>query len=386
MKKVGIDFDGIITQLIKYEELGIDEFIYLKSELSILLSKPRFGIFQILSSLYFYSDLYIVTARPERHKKAILEWLKINDFLHFFKEVICLENTSKVEFIHSENFELLIDDKEFNIELNSHKFLLWTNQDYTDILNFSFSILSLSKATFRYENGFILNNIELKSELGSSPVYIITYTNSAKHKLRVCDNLDTFNRISNILIFSKSNKIKITQEKIATSGLSILKSYIVGRSIDELKDMERTQSIKKVAETLQQFHSISYGNYSLCSADNFNIIVKENGEIYFIDLEAVIQETYIIDLIWAEYFLCKNEDECNLFLENYLLICEERPTIRSVELAHNIFLTWINYLLLKSRKRNYLFDEKTKSITKILTEINQKKKQLQLTRVLQKWG
>jgi hypothetical protein len=386
MKKIAIDFDGVITMPFNNSELGIDEFRYLKSELSILLSVPRVGTFQILSALHFYSDLYIVTARPERHKKAILEWLKINNFSPFFSEVICLENTSKIEFIHSEKFELLIDDKEFNIDISSNKFLLWTNQDYTDILKNSFLNLSFSKAFFRYESSFILDNVELKSELGSSPVFIISYTNLTKHKLRVCDNLDTFNRINNILFFSKSNNLQFTQEKIATSGLSILKSYIEGRGIDELNDKERIQSIANVAETLIKFHSISNGKFSLCSADNFNIIIKENGEIYFIDLEAVIQETYIVDLIWAEYFLCKNEEECNLLFDKYLLICKERPTIKDVELAHNIFLTWINYLLLKSINRNILFSEKTNKTSKILTEINQKEKQLQLTRVLQNWG
>jgi hypothetical protein len=312
--------------------------------------------------------------------------LKINDFLHFFSEIICLENTSKIEYIYSEKFDLLIDDKEFNIDLKSNKFLLWTNQDYTDILKISLFILSLSKAYFRYESNFILDNVELKSELGSSPVFIISYTNLTKHKLRVCDNTDTFNRVNKLLDFSKSNKLQITQEKIGISGLSILKSYIDGKGIDELNNKDRLQAIIKVAETLQNFHSISNRNYSLCSADNFNIIIKESGEIYFIDLEAVIQETYIIDLIWAEYFLCKNEEECNLLFDNYLLNSNERPTVKDVELAHNIFLTWINYLLLKSRNRLFLFDEKVKRISEILTEINQKEKQLQLTRVLQKWG
>jgi hypothetical protein len=386
MKKTAIDFDGVITMPFLYGEFGIDEFRYLKSELSILLSQPRVGTFQLLSALHFYSDLYIVTARPERHKKAILEWLKINDFLHFFSEIICLENTSKIEYIYSEKFDLLIDDKEFNIDLKSNKFLLWTNQDYTDILKISLFILSLSKAYFRYESNFILDNVELKSELGSSPVFIISYTNLTKHKLRVCDNTDTFNRVNKLLDFSKSNKLQITQEKIGISGLSILKSYIDGKGIDELNNKDRLQAIIKVAETLQNFHSISNRNYSLCSADNFNIIIKESGEIYFIDLEAVIQETYIIDLIWAEYFLCKNEEECNLLFDNYLLNSNERPTVKDVELAHNIFLTWINYLLLKSRNRLFLFDEKVKRISEILTEINQKEKQLQLTRVLQKWG
>lgn len=386
MKKTAIDFDGVITMPFLYGEFGIDEFRYLKSELSILLSQPRVGTFQLLSALHFYSDLYIVTARPERHKKAILEWLKINDYLHFFSDIICLENTSKIEYIHSEKFDLLIDDKEFNIDLKSNKFLLWTNQDYTDILKISLFKLSLSKAYFRYESNFILDNVELKSELGSSPVFIISYTNLTKHKLRVCDNTDTFNRINKLLDFSKSNKLQITQEKIGISGLSILKSYIDGKGIDELNNKDRLQAIIKVAETLQNFHSISNRNYSLCSADNFNIKIKESGEIYFIDLEAVIQETYIIDLIWAEYFLCKNEEECNLLFDNYLLNSNERPTIKDVELAHNIFLTWINYLLLKSRNRLFLFDEKVKRISEILTEINQKEKQLQLTRVLQKWG
>jgi len=386
MKKTAIDFDGVITMPFLYGELGIDEFRYLKSELSILLSQPRVGTFQLLSALHFYSDLYIVTARPERHKKAILEWLKINDFLPFFSDIICLENTSKIEYIHSEKFDLLIDDKEFNVDLKSNKFLLWTNQDYTDILNISLFNLSLSKAYFRYDSNFILDNVELKSELGSSPVFIISYTNLTKHKLRVCDNLDTFNRINNLLFFTKSNNLQCTQEKIATSGFSILKSYIEGRSIAELNENERIQTISNLAETLMTFHSISNGKYSLCSADNFNIIVKENGEINFIDLEAVIQGTYIIDLIWAEYFLCKNDAECNLLFDKYFLICKKRPTINDVELAHNIFLTWINYLLLKSRNRNILFSEKTNKISEILSEINQKEKQLQLTRVLQNWG
>jgi hypothetical protein len=347
--KIGIDFDGVFTNL------GLTDFSnyengFLKSELSITVSKPNSDIEKILSFVINFCNIYIVTARPITHKKIIKKWLLDNQFNDYISDIICCGDNPKSKYIKQHNLILLIDDKLENVEPLGDKGYFYKGQPIVEMVISISKTLINAQAFFNKQVALRIKSVSKIGNLGASPTFLLEYENGTKHKLRICKDKQTFKQIYTLLNFANENNLNFISKKIFSIGFCIFKEYVEGISINSISEPERKKYIEECANCLVLFVSICKANncqFSICSIDNFNVIITKNNKVMFIDLEASFQGSYIIDLIWAEKLLCNTEDEAKLFFDKFF---SENSKLNNSEFLtqFNNYKTWLHQQLTDS--------------------------------------
>jgi len=386
--KIAFDFDGVCTDLSYIREHNINESRYLFSPFSISLSKVRPGVLELVSIFGLFAELYILTARPTDDVIFINEWLKENQLNQFFKKVLSCNETAKSDVMKRHKINLLIDDTPIHfLSLSNYMGgILWLNQTWIEISNQIFKYLvNTSCASLRSLPEKRLREIKYATNLGSSQVYILTFNDNSKLKLRVCLNRETVDRVMMFLKITKKNKIKSVSRLVASNGLAIVKNYIDGKVISSYTREERLSIITRVGSTLARLHEIKLDmsisdkkfainseNESLLvfSADNYNTIVTDNGEVAFIDLEMCSSGSRWIDFYWCDFFLCENDQEKVAFYDGYFLIYRgDHATEEEKKIAILNFKLWVSFQLQYSRKIHFNDKEKIRTIEDTLKEL-----------------
>jgi hypothetical protein len=366
--KIGIDFDGICTDLSSIKGKEINEHEYLYSPVSIQLSKPRIGILEIVSVLGLFADLSIVTSRPDGDLIYIKEWLLKNQLLSFFEDILCCGDQSKSNMIAQHRISLLIDDKIEHTTSLSKDFIgiLWNKQPWIDLIKEILALLiKLKTVVLKSQTNLILKNFDDLSDLGSSPVLILSFDNLTKLKLRVCFNEDVKSRIVSFLKITEYNNYNHACRLVALNGLAILKTYRYGVDISSFDNEKRLNYILKTGIALAKLHALKADEFVsdfklhqddeiksllVFSADNYNMIVTQEDEIVFIDLEACNIGSRWIDVCWAKNLLCKNEQERNVLEKGYSLVYEgAKPEQEKQKLIELDYKLWLTYQLQNSK-------------------------------------
>lgn len=373
---VYIDFDGVVTNNLTEDNfLEKYEIAYLKSDISIELSKPNPIIEKILSFLILFSDIYIITERPNSQKSLILNWLYKYQLEKYISKVISCKYNPKANYINNKKTILLIKDKKYNLIKLNNKVVIYKGQKLSDLILILSEKLIYSNVRLRKIPSLKLYEVKNIGSLGSSIAFLITYSNNIKHKLRICKNIETFNNINSVLDFSNKNKIKFIPRKITSIGYCVLKEYIDGIKISEVLKDKRKKIIQDIAICLKEFHlkcMLDKKHIILCCIDNFNIIINDNN-IFFIDLEASRNGNYLIDLIWAEKLLCFNYFEKTLFLDSYFKNEKIKLTIKELNNEYNNYKSWLHHQLLDSYLEHKDDLEKKSTIFNILKSLWEEK-------------
>ena len=142
-----IDFDGVIANMCAlksswiYKRIGktipvyncdrtrcvpiIGEKLYndmseevYGSELS-LEAKPILDVQESLATLSELGLLYLLSARKEINMKYVHRWLLNKDLDHYFEQIICTYNKSKISIAENLECKVLIDDDQRHLLSNS---------------------------------------------------------------------------------------------------------------------------------------------------------------------------------------------------------------------------------------------------------------------------
>lgn len=386
--KIAIDFDGVCTDLTFVYEHVVNEFNYLYSPFSISISKPRNGILELVSLLGLFADLSVITSRPDGDRAYIVDWLAKNDLLLFFENIICCNDAAKSELMERHAITLLIDDKPEHLVFSTDdlKGALWGTQTWTELAKeILILLIGGSKIAVKGNPDVVLSDVELATDLGASQVFILTFSDKSKSKIRVCQDYEVKHRVLGALEIAGKNNYKHISRFIATNGLAILKSFIEGKPISSFDQNERPFYVSKVGSALAKLHEIKMEKplsgfgfsrnetvncFLVFSADNHNTIVTPDNEIAFIDLEACNTGSRWIDLCWAENLLCENGREIQALLEGYFAIYKENgPTPHEKELAKLNYKLWLTYQLQNGRDVHLGAPQKLRIIDETLSHL-----------------
>jgi hypothetical protein len=366
--KIAIDFDGVCTDLSFVHEKKANEFDYLYSPFSISISKPRKGVLELVSVFGLFADLSIITSRPFEDEAYIKDWLSKNNLLSFFQNVLCCGEVAKSEMMERHGITLLIDDKPKHlVSLTENlKGILWDKQSWIELTKEIFNLLiATSNASLKVKVDLILNEVEYLTDLGSSQVFILKFANKTKLKLRVCLNNAIKQRVLKFLETATRNNYNHVSRLVTENGLAILKLFIEGNLISTFNKNERLTYISKAGSALAKLHSIKIdksisdlkfhlNEASECllvfSADNYNMIVTQQNEVVFIDLEACNSGSRWIDFHWSENLLCENDHERKALAEGYFTIYKgDKATDEELKMAKLNYKLWLTYQLQNSK-------------------------------------
>jgi hypothetical protein len=366
--KIAIDFDGVCTDLSFVREQMANEFDYLYSPFSISISKQRKGILELVSVFGLFADLSVITSRPVEDQAYIKDWLSKNQLLSFFQNVLCCGDVAKSEMMKQHGITLLIDDKPKHLVslTDNLKGILWDKQTWIELAKEVFNFLiATSNTSLKMKVNLILNEVEYLTDLGSSQVFILKFSDKTKLKLRVCLNGAVKQRVINFLETATKNNYNHVTRLVAENGLAILKLFIEGNLISTFSESERLIYISKAGSALAKLHSIKIGksisdlkfhlndaNESLLvfSADNYNMIVTAENEVAFIDLEACNSGSKWIDFHWSENLLCENDQERKALAEGYFAIYKgKKATEEEMKMAKLNYKLWLTYQLQNSK-------------------------------------
>lgn len=383
--RISIDFDGVCTDLSFVRKQEINQYEYLFSPFSVTLSKMRKGILEIISVLGLFGEIYILTSRKEEHKPYIENWLAVNNLLPFIKDILCCGEIPKNCLMQQYNISLHIDDDIHHLDIlkENQKGILWEGQSWLCVLKDFFRFV-IENPTFRLnaEPQKSIISAECTSDLGPSPVFILTLIGNYKLKLRICLNELVKLRILGFLETIKGSSYNHVAKLIDTNGLALLKSFIEGQPINELSEDKRIGYIEKVGIALAKLHKITPNSYDstlnfsietenisplIFSADNYNTVIINNNDIGFIDLEACNIGNRWIDCCWAENLLCLNDKEKSVFYDGYFSIYQgSKPNNDELQLAKQNYKLWLTYQLSQSISINIDNSEKLQTINHII--------------------
>ena len=366
--KISFDFDGVCTDLSYINEQLDNANEYLYSPFSISISKPRKGIYELISIFGLFADLSIITSRPVDDQVFIKEWLSKNQLISFFENIYCSGDVQKSEIMEQHGIVLLIDDDPNQINLLTNKLngILWNKQTWIELAKEIFKFLiSSSNATLKAHTNLILREVEHLTDLGSSQVFILIFSDNTTLKLRVCLNDEVKQRVIKFLETAARNNYNHVARLIAENGLAILKSFIEGNLISTYNESERLIYILKAGSALAELHSIKIDkplsdlkfhlneateSLLVFSADNYNMIVTTENEVAFIDLEACNSGLSWIDFHWSENLLCNNDQERKAFAEGYFTIYQgDKATEEEMKMAKLNYKLWLSYQLQNSK-------------------------------------
>jgi len=386
--RIGFDFDGVCTDLTFIQGRRISIHDYLYSPYSIILSKRRHGLFELVSVLGLFFDILIVTSRPDGDRPCIERWLKENDLDRYFDTIVCCGDNGKKETLTKNNISLLVDDSIEQITgFNAGRYgLLWNKQSWVDLALEIFEYL----CPFPYIRDSSLcstttvKKIELFSDLGASPVFILTFLDGEKLKVRVCLTEEIRDKIVYFLNATQEEEFRHVAQLIDTNGLAIVKTYVYGKIISEFSVQERLKYIFKVGLALAKLHSFDvrepFPSYNVdleddlsllvFSADNFNTLITYKGEVVFIDLEACNIGSRWSDYCWAENLLCQTPKE-NESLKNgyYSVYNGENVEPSKLNIANYNYKLWLTKQLQLSRLANCKDSEKIAQINEIIDSL-----------------
>lgn len=366
--RIGIEFDG---------NFSVNTNIHDPKSLSYCRSSPvslpidrlaiRKGIYELISVLGLFGDIYVLTSRSNGFKMQIEEWLIQNGMYTLIEEIVFCENSSIAEIAHKNKLNLIILNNAFTIltsciQNQNLTTIIWYKQSWLELLIGVFGVFIKSKSTYLKANpNAIIYKAEYFSELGSSPIFLLFFSDNTKLKLRICFDINTKNRIMNFLEITSANKYEHVSRLVCYNGLAIVKSYTVGLRLDCIDNTRRLEFINKTGIALARLHAINIINYKdsvsenikskllVCSADNYNIIINTSKEITFIDLEAVTIGPRWVDMIWAQNLLCNNSQELVALTNGYFSICEElRLNSTELSVAKGFYRNWLTTQLTKS--------------------------------------
>jgi hypothetical protein len=379
--KIAIDFDGVCTDLSFVSEQRANEFDYLYSPFSISISKPRKGILELISVFGLFADLSIITSRPVEDEAYIKDWLSKNELLSFFKDVFCCGDVAKSEMMKQQGITLLIDDKPKHLVSlpENLKGILWSKQTWMELTKEIFDFLiSTSNSSLKAKADLILSKVEYLTDLGSSQVFILSFADKTKLKLRVCLNESVKQRVINFLEIATRNNYNHVSRLISANGLAILKSFVEGNLISTFNEGERLIYISKAGSALAKLHSIKIDksisdlkfhlnepseSLLVFSADNYNMIVTKENEVAFIDLEACNSGSRWIDFHWSENLLCDNDQEKKALTDGYFSIYKgNKATEEEMKMAKLNYKLWLTYQLQNSKLIHSTDSEKLKII------------------------
>lgn len=386
--KIAIDFDGVCTDLSFVHEQKVNEFDYLYSPFSISISKPRKGILELVSVFGLFADLSIITSRPVEDKAYIKDWLSKNQLLSFFQNILCCGDVAKSEMMKQHGITLLIDDKPKHlVSLTENlKGILWSKQTWIELAKEVFNFLiATSNATLKVKANLILSQVEYLTDLGSSQVFILSFADKTKLKLRVCLNDEVKQRVIHFLETATRNNYNHVSRLVAENGLAILKLFIEGNLISTYNESERLTYISKAGSALAKLHSIKIDksisdlkfhlneaseSLLVFSADNYNMIVTKENEVAFIDLEACNSGSRWIDFHWSENLLCENEQERKALAEGYFAIYKgNKATDEEMKMAKLNYKLWLTYQLQNSKLIHSNDSEKLKIIDDTFSQL-----------------
>lgn len=357
--QIAIDFDGILTDLSFVAEHGLNEFNILRSPFSIAMSWPRKGIERILSVCALFSELVVLTSRPKEHRACIDSWLGQQGLAVFFSDVICCGDSPKHEFMAQHGLEVLIDDKASNIATLPTKMtgICWTEQGAGEIIVMLLDILSQRRSHLTCHPDSPLIKVEQATDTSAAPVHLLTLEDGSRYKLRVCksrahrSSMTAFLRVANAANYAHVACLR------AASECAVLKEFVIGKPIWEVPTPQRIKTVHAIGEALARLHAIECSPSSfpvplphyegqcsplVFSADNFNVFIKPNGQIAFIDLESSSCGSRWIDVCWARHLLCNNTSEIEVFEQGYNSIYQGPPANSAVaEMAEFDFKLWL---------------------------------------------
>jgi len=386
--KIAFDFDGVCTDLSYISEQLVDADEYLYSPFSISISKPRKGILELISIFGLFADLSIITSRPVDDQSFVKDWLSKNQLSSFFENIYCSGDVLKSEIMEQHGIVLLVDDNPDKIKFLTDKFngILWNKQTWIELAKeiFNFLITS-SNATLKINANLILREVKYLTDLGSSQVFILLFSDNTILKLRVCLNDEVKQRVIKFLGTTTRNNYNHVARLIAENGLAILKSFIEGNLISTFGDSERLIYIAKAGSALAKLHSIKIDKsisdlkfnlnetsetLLVFSADNYNMIVTTENEVAFIDLEACNSGSRWIDFYWSEFLLCENEQERKALAEGYFAIYKgDKATEEELKMAKLNYKLWVTYQLQNSKLTHSGDAQKNKIISDIFLSI-----------------
>jgi len=385
---IAFEFDGVCTDLSFIREKQISELDYLYSPFSLTISKPRNGILEILSIFGLFSDLAIISSRPVEDESYIKNWLSHNKLLSFFEKILCCGEFAKTEIMAQNGINVLIGVKTIHVisQSGNLKIILWNEQTWIEFAIELFTFLmSISKACIKIKPDLKLCEVEYLSDLGSSPVFLLKFTDRTKLKLRICLNYEVKYRVTTFLEIAVKNDYKHVSRLVAENGLAILKLYIEGKLISTFGKRERLYYVFKAGSALAKLHSIKInkpisnftfgindGSDSLLvlSADNYNMIITTENDVSFIDLEACNSGSRWIDLVWSDNLLCENERERKALIEGYFSIYKGNiATEEEMKMAKHNYKLWLTYQLQNSRLIHSRDTQKNKIISDTFLQI-----------------
>ncbi|MBE9183863.1 hypothetical protein IQ270_03765 [Microcoleus sp. LEGE 07076] len=341
------------------KEVDRSEFLY--SPISFFICPIRTGIVQLMSVSSFFSNIFILTSRPEEAKPFIKKWLLENQLLDLVEDIICCNGRPKINVMKEHKIDVLVDDEKRNLpdHIVDFKFILWQDQYWIDLLKNILEYFIASRARLKNNPRSFLKEFKLSTDIGASPVFILTLNDRRNIKLRLCSNNQTRDRIISFLRITEENRYSHVAVLIAVNGLAILKTYIEGVNVSSLREQDRMDMIFKVGVALAKLHSIEVDEFNsdfrlevlndgvsllVFSADNYNIIVTETGEIAFIDLEACNVGSRWVDYFWAREQLCQSDREKLILKEGYFsvymgnLLCPDEE--KMARLSYKVWLTY----------------------------------------------
>jgi len=339
--KLAIDFDGVLTDLCSIRTSCIDTHAFLRSPCSIEFSKPRVGSVEMISALSLFCDIVLVTSRPKSHESMILKWLCLWGFDSLISQIVCCGGAPKNIALGRDNAFILVDDSVENVQalLEPHFGILWSAQSWieltTDIVE---SLIHRNSACIR-GTGMRIVSLENISDLGASPVFVLTADDETRLKLRICVNRSVVQRIRDLGEIVNEAGYSCVAKTVQVSGLAVLKEFLPGKVIGVLEETRRHSAIEEAGRTLASLHDIPIDRFEhgrkpwvngceslvILAADDFNTIVKDAGGIAFVDLESATAASRWVDMIWAAMYLCRTRQEFDQLCSGYFSVFDGLP-------------------------------------------------------------
>jgi hypothetical protein len=186
-----------------------------------------------------------------------------------------------------------------------------------------------------------------------SPAWCLSGEEGPVAKLRVdpCD--DVAKRIVTFLRIAERREWAGCARLLGHCGGAVLKTWVSGVPLRSVQERFRPELISSVSRRLASLHGPSARRcFLVCGADEYNTVVKPDGQVAFVDLEACTQGSRWLDLAWSEALLCRSEDERAGLWRGYLEATGKcRPDRRVWQRARTGYLRWFRTQLLGGRAR-----------------------------------
>lgn len=357
---VSVDFDGVLTDLSALSRASVDTAVLLWPAVSVQYAARRAGARELVGLLRCFSEISILTARPESHLSEIRRWLSHNLPELSEARIISATGHQKNEVLRGYGIVLHIDDD--SLLERDPRIIVWRRDRLPDFLRRVCTALMLLPSLKLARLDSPVTSLKVLPVTSVTPVVKVT-TPVGAYKIRLFADQASHARVEQFYaLVEQSAAGALLPERFDSAPVTMTTSFIEGVMLSVLDSSAVWEAIPSLASFLAALHEISAkeveGSLLSCAVDRFNVCIGVAGKPFIVDVGDCTIGDPVMDIVWAEQLLCMSMEQRRKLVELYLKKRRVVLTVMQIEEALRAYYSHLHWVLIQS-KMNVHQDSRT---------------------------